>query len=308
MSAINPFQLLCGDEPLLEDRLDVRSVVASAEAGRRRDASAANASAHAQPSRPAGQSHVANAVPGHDHRHIECTCMACAIPTVAGHRGAGDAVSRTSVGVSSLSVRVGRARTVSPQWCPPIRSCQSLRRRRLIGAAALVLAVAGDGGAGHERRAHAQRDALHAAEARCVHALHPLLPGDAYRPRPQSCSRSRWPPPPFATAGGIDEGQSIDGPTAIALQGPGTLGQLVQSPSVLTACSSRQSAFHGYATGTASIDVLLPANSATTLAVRYDTGRRAPWVDSDFRLTLHGHGQARRQLRGCEPVLRPRRR
>ncbi len=92
--------------------------------------------------------------------------------------------------------------------------------------------------------------------------------------------------PPFATAGGIDEGQSIDGPTAIALQGPGTLGQLVQSPSVITACSSRQSAFHGYATGTASIDVLLPANSATTLAVRYDTGRRAPWVDSDFRLTF----------------------
>ncbi len=93
-------------------------------------------------------------------------------------------------------------------------------------------------------------------------------------------------PPPFATAGAIGEGQSIDGPTAVALQGPGTLGQLVQSPSVLNACSTRQSAFHGYATGPASVDVMLPPNSSTTLAVRYDTGRRAPWVDGDFRLTF----------------------
>jgi hypothetical protein len=93
-------------------------------------------------------------------------------------------------------------------------------------------------------------------------------------------------PPPFATVGGLDEGRSINGPTAIALQGPGTLGQLVQSPSVITPCSSRLSAVHGYATGTASVDILLPPNSGTTLAVRYNTGRRAPWVDSDFRLTF----------------------
>jgi hypothetical protein len=93
-------------------------------------------------------------------------------------------------------------------------------------------------------------------------------------------------PPPFATAGGQAEGQSIDGPTAIALQGPGTLGDLVQAPSVITPCSSRESAFHGYATGPASVDILLPPNSATTLAVRYDTGRRAPWVDSDFKLAF----------------------
>lgn len=98
-------------------------------------------------------------------------------------------------------------------------------------------------------------------------------------------------PPPFATVGDVDEGLSIDGPTDIALQGPGTLGDIVQSPSVLTACSSRESAFHGYATGAASVDVMLPANSATTLAVRYDTGRRAPWVDSDFKLRFTVQGR-----------------
>jgi hypothetical protein len=91
-------------------------------------------------------------------------------------------------------------------------------------------------------------------------------------------------PPPFATLGGLPEGESIDGPTDIALQGPGTLGTTVNTPSVITPCSSRASAFHGYATGVASVDVLLPPDSNTTLAVRYDTGRRAPWVDSDFRL------------------------
>ncbi|MGA2470770.1 MAG: hypothetical protein ABSG64_08785 [Solirubrobacteraceae bacterium] len=91
-------------------------------------------------------------------------------------------------------------------------------------------------------------------------------------------------PPPFATVGGLPEGQSIDGPVDIALQGPGTLGDTVQTPSSITPCSSRTSAFHGYATGVASVDVLLPPDSNTTLAVRYDTGRRAPWVDSDFRL------------------------
>jgi hypothetical protein len=98
-------------------------------------------------------------------------------------------------------------------------------------------------------------------------------------------------PPPFATVGGISEGESINGPTAIALQGPGTLGDLVQTPSVIIPCSPRESAFHGYATGLASVDVLLPPNSGTTLAVRYAIGRRAPWVDSDFRLkfTVQGH-------------------
>ena len=93
-------------------------------------------------------------------------------------------------------------------------------------------------------------------------------------------------PPPFATVGGLQEGRSIDGPTAIALQGPGTLGRLLQVPSVILPCSSRESAFPGYATGDAVIDVRLPPNSATVLAVRYDTGRHAPWVDSDFRLTF----------------------
>jgi hypothetical protein len=91
-------------------------------------------------------------------------------------------------------------------------------------------------------------------------------------------------PPPFATVGGLPEGKSIDGPTDIVLQGPGTLGTTVNTPSVITPCSSRASAFHGYATGVTSVDVLLPPDSNTTLAVRYNTGRRAPWVDSDFRL------------------------
>jgi hypothetical protein len=93
-------------------------------------------------------------------------------------------------------------------------------------------------------------------------------------------------PPPFATVGGGNEGSSLDGPTAVALQGPGTLGNLVQTPDVIAPCSNRPTAFHGYATGAASVDVLLPPNSATTLAVRYDTGRRAPWIDSDFKLTF----------------------
>lgn len=94
----------------------------------------------------------------------------------------------------------------------------------------------------------------------------------------------RLTPPSFATKGGRDEGQSIDGPRQLALQGPGTLGQLVQDPRFDEPCSDRDSAFHGYATGPASVDVLLPASSATTLAVRYAAGRRAPWADSDFRL------------------------
>jgi hypothetical protein len=93
-------------------------------------------------------------------------------------------------------------------------------------------------------------------------------------------------PPPFATVGGGADGRSIDGPTALALQGPGKLGQLVQGPSVILPCSTRESAFPGYATGDAVVDVLLPPDSATVLAVRYDTGRHAPWVDSDFRLTF----------------------
>ena len=93
-------------------------------------------------------------------------------------------------------------------------------------------------------------------------------------------------PPPFATVGGGGLGSSLDGPTAVALQGPGTLGNLVQAPDVITPCSDRPAAFHGYATGAASVDVLLPPDSATTLAVRYDTGRRAPWIDTDFKLTF----------------------
>lgn len=91
-------------------------------------------------------------------------------------------------------------------------------------------------------------------------------------------------PPRFATKGGRAEGESIDGPRKIALQGPGELGQLVQDGRFTQPCSDRDAAFHGYATGPAEVDVLLPPNSSTTLAVRYLTGRRAPWADGDYRL------------------------
>ncbi len=94
----------------------------------------------------------------------------------------------------------------------------------------------------------------------------------------------RMTPPKFATTGGRSEGESIDGPRQLALQGPGQMGQLVQDPRFEAPCSDRDSAFHGYATGPASVDLLLPAGAATTLAVRYATGRRAPWRDTDFRL------------------------
>lgn len=90
--------------------------------------------------------------------------------------------------------------------------------------------------------------------------------------------------PSFATRGGHNEGQSIDGPRQLALQGAGRMGQLVQDPRFAQPCSDRDSAFHGYTTGPASVDLLLPASSATTLAVRYATGRRTPWADTDFRL------------------------
>lgn len=93
-------------------------------------------------------------------------------------------------------------------------------------------------------------------------------------------------PPAFATRGGANEGQSVDGPRAIALQGPGALGQQAQDPRFIKACSTDDSAFHGYATGPASVDVLLPPQSTTTLAVRYATGRRPPWVDGDYRMTF----------------------
>lgn len=94
----------------------------------------------------------------------------------------------------------------------------------------------------------------------------------------------RMTPPKFATSGGRAEGESIDGPRQLALQGAGQMGQLVQDPRFEEPCSDRDSAFHGYATGPASVDMLLPAGAATTLAVRYATGRRAPWRDTDFRL------------------------
>lgn len=91
-------------------------------------------------------------------------------------------------------------------------------------------------------------------------------------------------PPEFATIGGLDEGQSIDGPLQFTLYGPGTVGQVVSDPAFGALCSTSRDRFHGYATGKAVVDVALPAGANTTLAVRYKTGRRAPWADTDLRL------------------------
>ena len=100
-------------------------------------------------------------------------------------------------------------------------------------------------------------------------------------------------PPSYATSGGLDEGQTIDGPRAIALQGPGTIASETETPLFAPVCSDRDR-FHGYTTGPAAVDVLLPPRTSTTLAVRYTTGLQLPWVDSDYRLTF----QARPQLVG----------
>lgn len=94
----------------------------------------------------------------------------------------------------------------------------------------------------------------------------------------------RLQPGSFARNGGRDEGQSVDGPLQFGLSGPGTVGEVVTDPAFATPCSDRDAAFHGYATGSASVDVYLPAGANSTLAIRYKTGRRAPWVDTDLRL------------------------
>lgn len=100
----------------------------------------------------------------------------------------------------------------------------------------------------------------------------------------------RLTPPQFATAGTRDEGQSVDGPLQYAFVGPGVVGQSASDPSFGALCSSRERAFHGYAAGTTVVDVAIPANSATTLAIRYAVGRRAPWVDTDFKLKFAFQG------------------
>jgi hypothetical protein len=90
-------------------------------------------------------------------------------------------------------------------------------------------------------------------------------------------------PPEFATVGGLDEGQSVDGPRQVVMaEGPGTVGSVVSDPDFQALCSDRDDAFHGYATGKATIDLALPAGAHSRLAVRYAVGRRGPWTDSDF--------------------------
>lgn len=96
----------------------------------------------------------------------------------------------------------------------------------------------------------------------------------------------RFSPPRFATLGSFDEGQTIDGPRAIALQGPGTLGQRSTDGSFAAPCSVSGDHRHSYVTGDTTVDVLLPAGSRSTVAVRYRTGRSVPWIDTDARLTF----------------------
>jgi hypothetical protein len=101
-------------------------------------------------------------------------------------------------------------------------------------------------------------------------------------PQPERFS-VRLAPGRFATRGPFDEGRSLPAPTSIALQGAGTLGERRQDPPPARPCSSRA---HGYRTGATTIDVALPANATTTLTARYATGRQAPWVDGDYRMTF----------------------
>lgn len=90
-------------------------------------------------------------------------------------------------------------------------------------------------------------------------------------------------PGAFATKGGRDEGQSVDGPLQFGLYGPGTVGSTASDPAIGRECSAKDRT-HGYATGNAVVDVALPAGADTTLAIRYGIGRRAPWADTDLRL------------------------
>lgn len=94
----------------------------------------------------------------------------------------------------------------------------------------------------------------------------------------------RLQPGRMATRGGRPEGEALDGPMQFTLYGPGAVGEVVTDPAFREPCSQRESAFHGYATGPARADVWLPASADTTLAVRYSTGRRALWEDTDLRL------------------------
>jgi len=96
----------------------------------------------------------------------------------------------------------------------------------------------------------------------------------------------RLSPPRFATLGSLDEGQTLDGPRAIALQGPGTIGQRSTDGSFAAPCSTSGDHRHAYATGDTTVDLLLPPGSRTTVAVRYRTGRSAPWFDTNARLTF----------------------
>lgn len=96
----------------------------------------------------------------------------------------------------------------------------------------------------------------------------------------------RLTPRKFSMFGPFDEGQPIDGPRDISLVGAGNLGERVQDPAILPACSSRDERFHGYATGAVTVDVAMPANTASTLALRYFTGRRPPWADGDYRMVF----------------------
>jgi hypothetical protein len=94
----------------------------------------------------------------------------------------------------------------------------------------------------------------------------------------------RLTPPRYGVRSPIDEGESIDGPRAVALQGPGVIGQIETEPRFIEPCSAFRDRTPGYATGAETVDVFLPANSNTTLAARYAAGATAPRAATDYRL------------------------
>ena len=110
-------------------------------------------------------------------------------------------------------------------------------------------------------------------------------------------------PPPFATVGGGGLGSSLDGPTAVALQGPGMLGNLLQAPDVITPCSIGRRRF----------TATRPAPRASTSCSRRTapppwrcatTGAPRPVDRHRLQADLHGGDAARRHLSGGQPVRR----
>jgi len=74
-------------------------------------------------------------------------------------------------------------------------------------------------------------------------------------------------------------------PDAVSLDGPGTLGQQELATGV-PGCSPRLNRFHGYEPHIPTVDVDVPANSSTTVVVRFATGSFAPWTATQYRVAF----------------------